>query len=138
MGGDRGSEPPWKITSGYRFPKKYWYRPSLRSNWTPWVQIASLGRVIQPSVFRTPPLTEFSRSTHRLYLLFLNSLDVSFISVAYITEEGKTKVNLFFKSTEYIHVTKIRIKVSVAIMGVGGVVFSLLHCCCLCIMDILV
>ena len=31
---------------------------------------------------------------------------------AYITEEGKTKVNIFFKSTEFIQVTKIRIKVS--------------------------
>ena len=30
-GGDRGSGPLWQITSGYRFPKKYWYRP-LESN----------------------------------------------------------------------------------------------------------
>ena len=52
-----------------------------------------------------------------MYLLFLDSSDDSSFSVAYITEEGKTKVNLFFKSTEYIHVTKIRIKVSVAITG---------------------
>ena len=52
-----------------------------------------------------------------MYVLFLDSLDVFSVSVAYITEEGKTKVNLFFKSAEYIHVTKIRIKVSSSIMG---------------------
>ena len=29
-----GSKPPGKITSGYRFPLKYWYGPPLRCNWT--------------------------------------------------------------------------------------------------------
>lgn len=31
---------------------------------------------------------------------------------AYITEEGKTKVNMFFKSSEMIQLTKVRLKVS--------------------------
>ena len=30
---------------------------------------------------------------------------------AYVTEEGKMKVNMFFKSAEYVQLTKIRIKV---------------------------
>ena len=33
--GDSGSRaPPWKFTSGYKFPYKYWNGPSARSNST--------------------------------------------------------------------------------------------------------
>ena len=28
--GTGGPDPSWKITSGYRFTKKYWYRPTSR------------------------------------------------------------------------------------------------------------
>ncbi|KAL5009613.1 hypothetical protein ScPMuIL_011918 [Solemya velum] len=35
----------------------------------------------------------------------------------YFTEEGKTKVNMFFKSTEYIQVTKFRVKVVPGVRG---------------------
>ena len=35
-----------------------------------------------------------------------------FVLAAYMTEEGKTKVNMFFKSNEMVQVTKVRIKVS--------------------------
>ena len=34
------------------------------------------------------------------------------VLAAYMTEEGKTKVNMFFKSNEMVQVTKVRIKVS--------------------------
>jgi hypothetical protein len=40
-----------------------------------------------------------------------------YISIlAYITEEGKTKVNMFFKAPDNIQLTKIRIKVKEVIL----------------------
>ena len=43
---------------------------------------------------------------------------------AYVTEEGKMKVNMFFKSAEYVQLTKIRIKVSSGQKGAKrGLVF---------------
>ncbi|KAL3875978.1 hypothetical protein ACJMK2_033871 [Sinanodonta woodiana] len=45
-------------------------------------------------------------------------------SPVYVSEEGKTKVNMFFKSSEYIQLTKIRIKVAPGVKGAKrGLVF---------------
>ena len=38
-GGGLLVQTPWKITSSFMSPKIYWYRPLLRSDWTPRVQL---------------------------------------------------------------------------------------------------
>lgn len=61
------------------------------------------------------------------------------IIAAYVTEEGKTKVNMFFKSSEMIQITKIRIKVGDLLvlyilieLSLSVHLFVLPLCLCLC------
>ena len=49
-GGGMGSRPPWKITTGYSFPSKFWYGTPLEKQVDPLGPVASLGRSVQPSV----------------------------------------------------------------------------------------